>query len=123
MTDKGQHVARGRACQALRPVASTRHPGRGVLPVTGAGKNAVPQRKEAHRGNEYVTAGAGLTAPPARGTRRRADSALPVLPGKSLPPLFPYLNRVSGMVGRCDESNGWCWAVRKCQSREKRQAF
>jgi hypothetical protein len=49
MTDKGQHVARGRACQALRPVASTRHPGRGVLPVIAAGKSAASQRKEAQR--------------------------------------------------------------------------
>jgi len=100
MTDKGQHVARGRAYQALRPVASTRHLGRGVLPVTAAGKNAVSQRKEAQRVLPF-----------------RFSLASPS------PPLFPYLNRVSGMVGRCDESNGWCWAVRKRQSREKRQAF
>jgi len=40
-----------------------------------------------------VTAGADVTAPPARGARCRADSAVPVPPGKSLPPPLPLLEQ------------------------------
>ena len=58
-----------------------------------------------HRPTAYVRVLA--TMPVARGTHHGAASALAAPPGKSLPPLFPYLNRVSGRVGPFPGSAVW----------------